>query len=107
MFYQLLLLLGINDIFLEVSGYIGRADGVLLLDGKVFIFEFKFARKGTMKYLLAKASEQAELQGYWHPHLGTDKEIHRVSVGFLYKKEKDGKEDKKVLKIDSSWEKIQ
>lgn len=105
MFYQLLLLLGINDIFLEVSGYIGRADGVLLLYNKIFIFELKFARQGTMKYLLNKASEQAKLKGYWHPYLETDKGIYRVSVGFLYKKSE--KSDKADLLIDSSWEQIQ
>lgn len=104
MFYQFLLLLGIDDIFLEVSGYIGRADGVLLLEGKVFIFEFKFARKGTMQYLLDKASDQVKLQGYWHPYLGTEKEIYRVSVGFLYKKTKKSEQIK--LKIDSSWKPI-
>jgi len=104
MFYQLLLLLGINDIFLEVSGYIGRADGVLLLDNKIFVFEFKFARQGTMKYLLDKAADQAQVQGYWHPYLGTEKEIYRVAVGFLYKKV--GKTEKEVLTIDSSWERI-
>jgi len=104
MFYQLLLLLGINDIFLEVSGYIGRADGVLLLDNKIFVFEFKFARQGTMKYLLDKAADQAQVQGYWHPYLGTEKEIYRVEVGFLYKKV--GKTEKEVLTIDSSWERI-
>lgn len=104
MFYQLLLLLGINDIFLEVLGYIGRADGVLLLDNKVFIFEFKFARQGTMKYLLDKASNQVKLKGYWHPYLGTDKEIYRIAVGFLYKKTE--KSEKEVLTIDSHWKRI-
>lgn len=106
LFYQLLLLLGINDIFLEVAGYIGRADGVLLLENNVFVFEFKFARQGTMKYLLDKASDQAKLKGYWHPYLGTDKAIFRVAVGFLYKKVKDGKEEKEVLTIDSNWKRI-
>lgn len=104
LFYQMLLLLGINDIFLEVSGYIGRADGVLLLEDKVFIFEFKFARKGTMKYLLEKAAEQANLQGYWHPYLNTEKKIYRVAVGFLYKKTKES--EKEILTIDSNWKKI-
>ncbi len=57
-----------------------------------------------MQYLLDKASDQAQLQGYWHPHLGTEKEIYRVSVGFLYKKTKEKKQA--VLKIDSSWKRI-
>ena len=104
MFYQLLLLLGIDDIFVEVSGYIGRADGVLLLDDKVFIFEFKFSRKNTMKYLLEKAAEQAKLKGYWHPYLRTTKQIFRVAVGFVYKK--TTKSDEERLVIDSKWKKI-
>lgn len=105
MFYQLLLLLGVNDIFLEVEGYIGRADGVLILDEHVFIFEFKFSRKSSMEYLLSKAAEQADLKGYWHPYLSTDKKIFRVSVGFLYKKTEESKEQP-VLTIDSDWQRI-
>lgn len=101
MFYQLLLLLGIKDIFLEVSGYIGRADGVLVLNEQVFVFELKFARKGTMKYLLEQASTQAETQAYWHPYLGTDRQIYRVSLGFLYKA--PAKDKKAILTIDSDW----
>ena len=57
-----------------------------------------------MKYLLDKAADQAQVQGYWHPYLGTEKEIYRVAVGFLYKKVE--KTEKEVLTIDSSWERI-
>lgn len=105
MFYQLLLLLGIRDIFLEVSGYIGRADGVLVLGEQVFVFELKFARKGTMKYLLEKAAIQSDTQGYLQPYLGTDRTIYRVSMGFLYKS--PAKDKKAVLTIDSAWDLVE
>lgn len=104
MFYQMLLLLGIQDIFLEVSGFIGRADGVLVLEKQVFVFEMKFARQGTMDYLLRKAGEQVKAKKYYLPYLGTDREIYRVSLGFLCK---EGKEGNIKLDINAEWKLIE
>ena len=55
-------------------------------------------------YQIIKAAKQAKTRGYWHPYLGTEKEIYRVVIGFLYKKKK--KNGKEALSIDSHWKRI-
>lgn len=105
LFYQLLSLLGVKDIFLEVAGYKGRVDGVLALKDALFVFEFKFARTGTMKTLLNKAVTQVTDRGYLHPFLGTKRSIYRIVIGFLYKK--SAKDKNPILTINSQWKLVE
>lgn len=101
LFYQLLTLLGVKNVILEVTNHVGRADGVLFWDEKVFVFEFKFARKGTMKALLDGGTRQILKQDYVQPFLKTGQPVYRVAVGFLYKKLV--KDKSPVLSIDAEW----
>ncbi len=100
-FYFLFNMLGIERLVLEKSSYHGKADGVLDWEGKVYVFEFKFARKGTMKALLDSAALQIKERGYHHPYLGSGKPVFLVAVGLLYKS--PGKGKSAALTVDVDW----
>ena len=104
LFFQLLILLGVENVILEKPGHIGFADGVLFFEGQVFVFEFKFSRKGTMKTLLKNGIKQLEEKAYHLPYLGSAQKAFAISVGFLYKATKEG--EKEVLTIDALWKNL-
>ncbi|MEK7254344.1 MAG: AAA family ATPase, partial [Bacteroidota bacterium] len=100
-FYFFLNMLGVENVVLEQAGYIGKADGALVWNGKIYIFEFKFAREGSMKSLLDAALKQVETKGYHHPYAGSGKTIWAVAIGILFKSPAPDKPA--VLAVDVEW----
>ncbi|GHV68681.1 ATPase AAA [Bacteroidia bacterium] len=83
-FYVLMTLLG-ELTFTEVHGNIGRADAIIKLDERVYIFEFKVASGGTVEEALA----QIEEKGYAKP-FETDPNDKReiIKIGVVFDTEK-------------------
>ncbi len=73
-----------------------RCDGVLHLGDKIFILEFKYATKGTMKNLLSQADDQIKLRRYYEPFLGEGKKVLTFCVGFLQRMNKEGKKEMSI-----------
>jgi hypothetical protein len=103
-FYFLLSVLGASDVVLERSGYIGKADATLVLRDKVYVIEFKFARKGTLGALLGSAFRQMNQKGYHLPFLGGNKPIRQIAIGLLFLTEKEGEMAK--LKVEAKWKNV-
>ena len=90
--YAVLNLLGF-DIAAEVSVSGGSIDAVLELDGKVYIFEFKYEKceqdlsPEEKRKLFDKALEegmsQIESRGYANKYAGSGKEIIKAAFAFL------------------------
>ncbi|GHV68684.1 ATPase AAA [Bacteroidia bacterium] len=83
-FYVLMTLLG-QLTFTEVHGNIGRADAIIKLDERVYIFEFKVTSGGTVEEALA----QIEEKGYAKP-FETDPNDKReiIKIGVVFDTEK-------------------
>ncbi|MGB0930892.1 MAG: AAA family ATPase [Chitinophagales bacterium] len=97
LFYLVLTLLGVR-VNLEDATDKGRIDCTLELSNKIYIIEFKYGEKGTMKYLLNQAMTQINQLKYYESFEGLDKEIWLLGVGFLVKE--DAKLKKNVLAIE-------
>ena len=91
-FYAIMNLLGF-DIDSEVSVSGGRIDGVLELDDKVYVMEFKYencepdAALETKRMLfeksLSEGMKQIEDRGYYKKYLGSGKTIYKAAFAFL------------------------
>ena len=91
-FYAIMNLLGF-DIEAEVSVSGGRIDGVLELDDKVYIIEFKYdncapdaspeTKQKLFEKSLSEGMRQIEEKGYCKKYLGSGKTVHQVAFSFL------------------------
>ena len=91
-FYAVMNLLGF-DIDAEVSVSGGSIDGVLELDDKVYIIEFKYVncpsdagpdiKKGLFEETLEKGMKQIEGRGYYKKYTGSGKTIYQTAFAFL------------------------
>ena len=85
LFYMILSLLGVN-IDIETLTDKGRIDGVLEFDDKVYVIEFKYAKKGSaIKKITKSAIAQIENKKYYEKYLNKEKEITLLGVGFVDK----------------------
>ncbi len=80
-------LIGI-EMLSERSTIDGRIDGVIEFKDKLYIIEFKFARKGTVETLVKRALKQIKDKEYVNAYAMKNKKIYLMGVGFLEKKEK-------------------
>ncbi|MEZ4887117.1 MAG: AAA family ATPase [Chitinophagales bacterium] len=87
LFQMVFTLIGI-EMLSERSTIDGRIDGVIEFDDKLYIVEFKFARKGTMEKLVKRAMQQIKEKGYADGYAAKNKTVYLLGVGFLEKKEK-------------------
>ncbi len=87
LFQMVFTLIGI-DMLSERSTFDGRIDGVIEFPDKIYIIEFKFARKGTVGNLVKRALKQIKNKGYADAYTTKKKTIYLMGVGFLEKKEK-------------------
>ncbi|MEZ4887118.1 MAG: AAA family ATPase [Chitinophagales bacterium] len=87
LFQMVFTLIGI-EMLSERSTIDGRIDGVIEFDDKLYIVEFKFARKGTMEKLMKRAMLQIKEKGYADGYAAKNKTVYLLGVGFLEKKEK-------------------
>lgn len=86
--YLLLRLVGITAL-LEKETSVGRIDAVIEYSEKIYILEFKFARKDTVKdvnILAEKAIAQIEEMKYFEPYTASGKKIILFGIGFSDKK---------------------
>lgn len=97
LFQMVLALLGVK-MDAEKSTDKGRIDGVLEFAKVVYIIEFKYGIKGTMKYLHQSAFKQMKEKAYDEGFQGSNKTVQFLAIGFL-EKEKN-KKGEKILKID-------
>ncbi len=97
LFQMIFTLIGI-DMLSERATIDGRIDGILEFGDKLYIIEFKFARKGTMENLVKRALKQIDDKKYALAYANQHKTIYLMGVGFLDKKQK-GKAQSK-LEID-------
>ena len=85
-FYIILILMGAK-IDAEVLTDKGRIDGVIELDDKVYVVEFKYGKsKIDMNKLLDGAVKQINDKKYYEKYLNTNKQIILLAVGFVDKK---------------------
>jgi len=104
LFQMVFTLIGI-EMLSERSTIDGRIDGVIEFSDKLYIIEFKFARKGTVATLVKRALKQIKDKEYANAYTTKNKQIYLVGVGFLEKKEKGKRHSK--LHIDceiEDWE---
>lgn len=101
LFHMVFTLIGI-DMLSERATMDGRIDGVLEFDDKLYIIEFKFARKGTMETLVKRALQQIKDKDYASSYTTKDKKIYLLGVGFLEKTQKGAEKSK--LMIDCKLE---
>ncbi|MGB0930411.1 MAG: AAA family ATPase [Chitinophagales bacterium] len=87
LFQMVFTLIGI-EMLSERSTIDGRIDGVIEFDDKLYIIEFKFARKGTVENLVKRALKQIKEKGYADAYTAKNKKVYLMGVGFLEKKEK-------------------
>jgi hypothetical protein len=85
LFYMILVLMGVR-IELERWTDKGMIDGILELNDKIYIIEFKYADAGNMDALTGKAITQIDRKKYFETYLGSGKKIGLLGVGFLQKK---------------------
>jgi hypothetical protein len=91
-FYAIMNLIGF-DIDAEVSVSGGRIDGVLELDDKVYIMEFKYigcapdataeTKQGLFKKALDEGRQQIRSRGYCERYSGSGKTIFQAAFAFL------------------------
>ena len=93
LFQMVFTLIGI-DMLSERATIDGRIDGVVEFDDKIYIIEFKHARKGTLNTLINKALTQIKSKRYVNAYKGKDKKIYLLGVGFLDKLSKTEKKPK-------------
>lgn len=104
LFQMVFTLIGI-DMVSEKSLIDGRIDGILEFDDKVYIVEFKYARKGWLKTLVNNALKQIKQKEYAKAYANTGKAIYLVGIGFLEKnKDQNGRTK---LEIDARFEEWQ
>lgn len=104
LFQMVFTLIGI-EMLSERSTIDGRIDGVIEFDDKLYIVEFKFARKGTIETLVKRALKQIKDKRYADAYASKNKKVYLLGVGFLEKKEKGMKHTK--LHIDCEIEECQ
>ncbi len=91
-FYAIMQILGFK-INVEVAVSRGRIDGVLELDDKVYIMEFKYAdlrkdetdinKEKAIKKELNLAMVQLKDRGYADKYMGSNKKIYQVAMAFI------------------------
>lgn len=101
LFQMVFTLIGI-EMLSERSTIDGRIDGVIEFEDKLYIIEFKFARKGTVETLVKRALKQIKDKGYADAYTTKNKKIYLMGVGFLEKKQKGNTHTK--LHIDCEIE---
>ena len=75
---------------LERMTSVGIMDGVLELEDKIYIIEFKYQNGNiTLEKLVESALEQIRDRKYYESYLAENKQIILLGVGFLGKKEID------------------
>ncbi len=74
------------EIDLEVLTDKGRIDGVLALDNKIYLIEFKYGKAGTdVNALAKKAIEQIKSKNYGERFLNESRPVIFLGVGFAGK----------------------
>ncbi len=85
LFYMILVLMGV-EIDLEVLTDKGRIDGVLELEKKIYLIEFKYGKAGSqMDRLTDKAIKQIETKNYGERFLNESRPLIYLGVGFADK----------------------
>ncbi len=85
LFYMILVLMGVK-IDLEVLTDKGRIDGVLELEDKIYLIEFKYGKTGSdMDNLINKAIEQIKDKKYGERFLNDSRKLVYLGVGFAGK----------------------
>jgi len=85
LFYMILALMGV-EIDLEVLTDKGRIDGVLELEQKIYLIEFKYGKAGSqMDHLTDKAIKQIENKNYGERFLNESRSLIYLGVGFAGK----------------------
>jgi hypothetical protein len=91
LFYMLMTMMGLK-MDLERMTSVGIMDGVLELDDKIYVIEFKYQNSGvTLETLVQSALDQINDRKYYESYLAENKQIILLGVGFLGKKEIDMK----------------
>ncbi len=85
LFYMILVLMGV-EIDLEVLTDKGRIDGVLALENKIYLIEFKYGKAGSnMEKLTKKALKQIKDKNYGERFLNESRQLIYLGVGFAGK----------------------
>ena len=85
LFYLILALMGV-EIDLEVLTDKGRIDGVLELEKKIYLIEFKYGKAGSqMDHLTDKAIKKIEQKNYGERFLNEKRSLIYLGVGFAGK----------------------
>ncbi len=85
LFYMIAVLMGV-EIDLEVLTDKGRVDGVLALEEKIYLIEFKYGKAGTdMDTLTQKAIQQILDKNYGERFLNDTRPRHFLGIGFVEK----------------------
>jgi hypothetical protein len=85
LFYMISVLMGV-EIDLEVLTDKGRIDGVLMLEDKIYLIEFKYGKAGTkMDTLTTKAIKQIEDKNYDERFLNDSRPCLKLGIGFIEK----------------------
>jgi hypothetical protein len=85
LFYMIAVLMGV-EIDLEVLTDKGRIDGVLMLEDKIYLMEFKYGKAGTqMDTLTTKAIKQIEDKNYGERFLNDSRPLFKLGIGFVEK----------------------
>ena len=85
LFYMISVLMGV-EIDLEVLTDKGRIDGVLILEDKIYLIEFKYGKAGTdMNTLTNKAVQQIRDKNYGERFLNESRPRLLLGVGFVDK----------------------
>lgn len=91
LFYMLMTMMGLK-MDLERMTSVGIMDGVLELDDKIYVIEFKYQNGGiTLESLVQSALNQIKDRKYYESYLAENKQIILLGVGFLGKKDIDMK----------------
>lgn len=91
LFYMLMAMMGLK-MDLERMTSVGIMDGVLELEDKIYVIEFKYQNSGiTLEKLVQSALDQINDRKYYESYLAENKQIILLGVGFLGKKEIDMK----------------
>jgi len=86
LFYMISVLMGV-EIDLEVLTDKGRIDGVLALEDKIYLIEFKYGKAGTkMETLTKQAIKQIQDKNYGERFLNDSRPRLLLGVGFVNKK---------------------